>query len=249
MSARRISSIIAMLFIGAQLIACGDDDSQAVTDAGSMDAGSMDAANDADNNDSGGMDASLSPTDRLQGLWQGVCIPGADEDGGTVESTRQGFAFAGDQLVSRIERYLDPTCRTPVVRVEIGGTFSVGDPLDNLDGAYNLDINIDTLTAQLLDEDFEDLANGEHFLGFDDWTAGMPRDVLGVDVFGTGHAIENDDTIYQIFRVVGVRTGNIELPVLLFGDESNGGPVLSPSQRPTSLSQAPHAFVRAAQSN
>lgn len=201
-----------------------------------IDSGLADASADS------GMDASASPADQLQGLWEGACAVGSDEDGGVAESTRQGFAFRGDQLVTRIERYFDPTCATPIVRLELSGTFTVGDTVDSIDGAHEIDVAIAALTAQILDADFEDLANAERFLGFDDWDAEEARDVLGVDVFGTGDAIEDDSVVYQIFQVQHVSDGDVELPVLYFGDEGRMGPALNESQRPTTLSNVPHAY-------
>jgi hypothetical protein len=205
----------------------------------------MDAGlHDADTNDSGSMDASATPAERLQGLWQGICIgESLDDDGGTGESSRQGFAFSGDQFVSRIERYFDLGCVSPIVRLEISGTFAVGDAVASLNGAHDLDVTVSGLTAQLTNADFVDAANTEQFLGFDDWQANTARDVLGIDVFGTGHPLEQGSTIYQIFQIVPVSNGGIEIPVLLLGDESGGGLVLNPTQRPTALSQAPHAYV------
>lgn len=215
-------------------LALGCDDNRQLVPI--IDAGLEDANADSS------MDASVSPADQLQGLWEGACAVGTDEDGGVAESTRQGFAFRGDQLVTRIERYFDPTCATPIVRLELSGTFTVGDTVENTNGVHEVDVAIAALTAQILDADFEDLANAERFLGFDDWDAEEARDVLGVDVFGTGDPIEDDSIVYQIFQVQRVSDGDVELPVLYFGDEGQAGPALSESQRPTTLSSVPHAY-------
>ncbi len=218
---------------------CDDDRRLVPLDDAGADAGA-DASPDASLDSS--MDASASPVDALQGLWEGVCAVGSDDDGGVSESTRQGFAFRGDQIVTRIERYFDPTCVTPIVRLELSGSFTVGDVVSNIDGARELDVAVSGLTAQILDADFEDLANAERFLGFDDWDADEARDVLSIDVFGTGDPIDDDSTVYQIFQIVRVSDGDVEIPVLYFGDEAQGGPALSEERRPTALSNVPHAY-------
>lgn len=217
-------------------LGCDDDRRLVPLDAGLHDASDTDASADS------GMDSSVSPAARLQGLWEGTCAEGLDADGGVAESTRQGFAFHDQAVVSRIERSFDPSCQTPIVRLEISGTFAVGDAVANLSDAFELDVTIQGLTAQLLDADFEDLANAENFLGFDNWDADEPRDVLGVDVFGTGSPIEQDSVVFQIFQVQEISSGDITLPVLFLGDEGDNGPILSEARRPTTLSPIPHAY-------
>lgn len=244
-SLNRIVWTILTLAASSSAMGCGDDRQLFQLDSGLFDGG----------NDDGGFDASVSPGDRLQGVWEGACIPGgssnidagSDVDAGVGDATRQGFAFNGDQFVTRIERYFDSTCATPVLRIEIGGTFTVGDLVDPANGVYAINITVTTLSAQVASADLVDLANAEAILGFTDWQAGVARNVLGLDVFGTGTPIEANDVIYQIFQVIRVFTADIELPILYFGNETGSGPILSEAQRPTTLSQAPHAYGGAVQ--
>lgn len=232
-----VARLAALTLSSLALIASGCDDRELVPlDAGldtGMDTGTMDA----------GLDGAVSPADRLQGLWTGACVVGAEEDGGVSESARQGFAFSGDQFVTRIERYFDGSCATAIVRVELAGTFSVGEPVSTVVNGFELDFAIDTMTAHLLDADFEDVANAERFLGFTDWDADTTKDVTGVDVFGNNNPLNADSVIYQIFQIALATDGSVALPVLLLGDEGSAGPVQVEANRPTTLSNAAHIFT------
>jgi len=228
--------LASMTLAGITLASSGCDDRELVPLDAGLDSGTNDASLD------GGMDAEVSPADRLQGLWTGACVASADEDGGVSESARQGFAFSGDQFVTRIERYFDGTCGTPVVRVELAGTFAVGEPVSSVVNGFELDFAIDSLTAHLLDADFEDAANAERFLGFTDWDADTTKDVSGVDLFGNNDPLDEDSVIYQVFQIALATDGSVALPVLLLGDEGSSGPVQVEANRPTTLSNAAHIF-------
>jgi hypothetical protein len=136
---------------------------------------------------------------------------------------------AGDRFALTFMNYADPNGKMPLVKIEIRGHNTWGEPHPIAPGAYNLDYIADeAYEVTPLHQGFADVANRFPAKGLDTWQVGVTQDLVGKG-FSLFSLVEGQ--IYVDYDLIYIYAG------MLFNGSKNvdGRAFDRPENRPTNL--------------
>jgi hypothetical protein len=84
-----------------------------------------------------------STAKQMQGTWAQPCQRWNPSDPATADDTWSYFAsytFKGSEFIWSQEAFSDSECKNPLAKLVATGFFKVGDPVPDIEGAYNFDV-------------------------------------------------------------------------------------------------------------
>lgn len=170
---------------------------------------------------------------RLNDAWASRC-GNVSLDLLGLSSRTESYDF-GANLQRSQTFFAEDNCVTPVIRVDENGSYDLGQKLAN--GAYPLDLQIQTVAITPLAQNGADLLNAAQFCGVNDWAVGQARNVTS----STGDFVLNKCWTKTPRALSDLAL--VDGDQLLLGLVSEGADKSAPEKRPTQLDRS-NPFAR-----
>ena len=160
---------------------------------------------------------SNSPLSELSGSWKGKCVD-VDEDQERLNYFKTTFDVSGENGTMTFDHYGDEDCATDSTFSRVYKyTLEVGETAETEDGDEVNKIDLTVISIRFT-PNTQETADGFNypgvfglfavvkFCGYDNWEPGQSKGVEGNQCDGWGIIPDEDDVVYDIFRIAGGKT-------------------------------------------